>query len=511
MRKTTAMLMVLAIVGLAGMALAQETAGVGGTTLPAAEPAAVTAAPAQPAASDAEVKAKLDKTQAALDAALRRIDELEVKVTAIGGKVDASSKDVSSLSSQVQGLETKAKEAPTAAAAPAFKFQPYGYIRADAVYDDTRTSGTDATAFVMNEKPGFGSDKYFSITVRQTRLGVNILGPDVGAAKQMGKVEIDFYANAASEAKAEVQLRQAYWQLTYPTWNILVGQTWEPMSFLAPTTLNYPALGLSGNAGHRRPLIRYERTDKVWGDKSLQSDLALARSIGQTQFSASSLDDEGSDSAWPVLEGRTALSIPTSLGRPVMVAVSGHLGQEEFDQTSLVAGPPASIRTTSGKGSEYMSYSGNLEWKAPVAKEFDFMGEFFTGRNLDAYMAGIGQGVNTGVTQGTTAYAAALNKGIDATGGWCQLFYKPARIPKWGFSVGAGIDDPSNDDLSGAVNKSRNATYFTNAVYNLTDKTQIGVELAYMATDYKSSGFSSISSADGDNFRVQTMLQYNFQ
>jgi hypothetical protein len=63
----------------------------------------------------------------------------------------------------------------------------------------------------------------------------------------------------------------------------------------------------------------------------------------------------------------------------------------------------------------------------------------------------------------------------------------------------------------GAVNKSRNATYFTNAVYNLTDKTQIGVELAYMATDYKSSGFSSISSADGDNFRVQTMLQYNFQ
>jgi len=458
MRKSTLVVCALAIIAVAGGALAQETV-----------------APAP----DAEMKAQLDKTQAALDTAIRRIGELESKVNALGGKVDASSKDAASLSAQLKDLEGKAKEAAPKAASP-FAFQPYGYIKVDMIYDDTRTAATDQAAFVMPEKPGFGSDKYFSITVRQTRLGVNILGPDIGAGKQMGKVEIDFYAPASIENKPELMLRSAYWQLSYKTWNVLVGQTWEIMSPLAPNLFNYPYLALSGNPGYRKPMVRYERTDKVLGDKTLQTDLALVRGIGSSVFSSSSLDDQASDAAWPVLQSRVGITIPTSVGRPMTVGLSGHLGQEEYDTA------------TSGKGDMYMTYSGNIDWKVPILKELDFNGEFWAGRNMDGYMGGIGQGVNTGDFVP-----------VDAIGGWGQLCFKPKQLPKWLFTVGAGIDDPANDDLSSTVNKSRNATYFTNATYSLSDKTVVGMELSYQKTSY-------INDYDGDNIRVQTMLQYNF-
>jgi hypothetical protein len=434
-------------------------------------------------APDAAMKAQLDKTQAALDAAMRRIGELETKVNTLGGKVDASSKDAASLSAQIKDLEGKAKDTGAKPASD-FTFQPYGYIKVDMIYDDTRTAATDQAAFVLPEKPGFGSDKYFSITVRQTRLGVNILGPDIGAGKQSGKVEIDFYAPASIENKPEPMLRSAYWQLTFKTWNVLVGQTWEIMSPLAPNLFNYPYLALSGNPGYRKPMVRYQRTDTVLRDKTLQTDVAVVRGIGSSVFSSSSLDDQASDSGWPVLQSRAGITIPTAVGRPMIVGLSGHLGQEEYDTA------------TSGKGDEYMTYSGNIDWKVPILKELDFNGELWAGRNMDGYMGGIGQGVNT-----TDAVA------VDAIGGWGQFCYKPATLPKWLFTVGAAIDDPDNNDLSAAVgstvNKSRNATYFTNATYSLSTKTVVGVELSYMKTSY-------INDYDGGNFRVQTMLQYNF-
>ena len=75
-----------------------------------------------------------------------------------------------------------------------------------------------------------------------------------------------------------------------------------------------------------------------------------------------------------------------------------------------------------------MTYSGNLDWFIPISKSFEFTGEFFIGRNMDAYTGGIGQGVNAVATQ-SAATAAALNKPIDAIGGWGQLSYHPDA--KW--------------------------------------------------------------------------------
>ena len=482
MRPIATLICALGLIAVAGASSARETA----------------AAAAQ--VSDDEIKAGLEKARAALDNAVRRIEELEARLESLNGNLGAASDGFSSLSAHLEDLEGKSKEA--CAPRPGFPlvFQPYGYVKVDVIYDDARTSATDLAAFVLPEKPGFGSDRQFSVTVRQARLGVNILGPDIGTGKQTGKIEIDFYAPASVENKPELMLRQAYWQLAYPDWSLLVGNAGEVVSPLFPNSINYAYLALSGSPGYRKPMVRYGRTDKVFGDKTLQTGVALVRGIGSSIVSASSLDDEASDAAWPVLQSRIGISIPTSVGRPLTIGLSGHLGQEEYD---IVVVDGTSLKVTSGKGDEYMTYSGNIDWKIPVLKELDFNGEFWAGRNLDAYMAGIGQGVNTGSTQGAKNFAKALNVPVDAIGGWGQFCYRPKQLPKWLFTVGAGIDDPDNNDLSGAVNRSRNATYFTNATYSLSDKTVVGMELSYMKTSY-------INDCDGDDIRVQTMLQYDF-
>lgn len=495
MRKAKILICALAIFAVAGVALAQEAAAPA-----AAEP--VVAAPAAPAV-DAETKAKLDKTQVALDAALKRIDDLEAKVNALSGKVGTTSDSVSSLSTQMKGLEAKAKEAPAAAAAPAaplVKITPYGFLRADVIFDHTATNATDGPAFVNQEKAGFEDKKQFAITARASRIGVDIAGPDIEAGKQTGKIEVDFYGSGPNETKPEPMLRQAYWQLSYPTWNVLVGQSWEPLGPLAPSTINYPSMSYQGNVGHRKPMVRYQRTDKVFGDKTLQADLAMVRTFG-SPANEYALDDQGSAAGWPVFEARSGLSFPTSLQRPITVGLSGHFGQEAYD--TVTTNGTTALTVTEAANKQFMTYSGCIDWKVPVAANWDIMGEFYGGRNLDAFMGGAAQGVNTEVTQGAKQvnFDASLNKPIDAFGGWAQVCWRPDK--KWALNAGVGVDDPENDDLSGALNKTRNLGAFTNAWYFLSDKTKVGVEIMYIKTTYA-------GGPDGEDMRFQTAVQYNF-
>ena len=194
----------------------------------------------------------LNETRGELKNAQRRIGELEQKMGAVEGTMATTNESVHSLSTQFKQIEFKSREVGDQTGVI---FKPYGYIKVDMAYDDTRTSGTGATAFVLPETTGFGSDRHFTMTARQTRLGLNIAGPDIGEGKSAGKIEVDFYAPASVENKAQLMMRQAYWQVTYPTWNVLVGQAWEVTSPAFPNILNYAYLALSGNPGYRKPMV----------------------------------------------------------------------------------------------------------------------------------------------------------------------------------------------------------------------------------------------------------------
>jgi hypothetical protein len=123
----------------------------------------------------------------------------------------------------------------------------------------------------------------------------------------------------------------------------------------------------------------------------------------------------------------------------------------------------------------------------------------FHGKNLSAYLGGIGQGVrNIG-----TPSAPVYDEEIESRGGWVAAELGPWG--KWNFNVGFGIDDPQNDDLSSVANSNResNRMIFGNIIYSLDKNTQIGLELSQWRTQYK-------DQSDSDALRAQTSFIYKF-
>ena len=316
--------------------------------------------------------------------------------------------------------------------------QLYGYIKADASYDCSRSFPGNYILWVNNERTnGDGDD--FNLTANQTRFGVRINGPDDGNVKTSGLVEIDFYGGGA-ENKAQPMMRHAYLNIEWPKdrCSILAGQTYDVISPLWPETLNYTVMWDVGNIGYRRPQIRLTKSCAMNKDTDLKFEVAAARTIGRAdQLNTTTVNSEsGANEGWPTVQARTSVTFPWCGYKPTTIGVSGHYGREEFD----VGTTPASGIFSSKK--EFDSWSLNLDVLQPITKVLTIKGELFTGENLGTYFGGIGQGVRRPYSQQHNDF----DKEIQAKGGWIAATLGP--YDKWRFNVGAGIDDVDNDDIN---------------------------------------------------------------
>ena len=77
-----------------------------------------------------------------------------------------------------------------------FKFRPYGFIKLDAVYDDSRTYVGNFALYAQSEAT-HKNDNEFNMTARQTRLGLDILAPKIYDWEAWGRIEVDFYGDGA--------------------------------------------------------------------------------------------------------------------------------------------------------------------------------------------------------------------------------------------------------------------------------------------------------------------------
>lgn len=360
--------------------------------------------------------------------------------------------------------------------------QLYGYVKADASYDASRTTPGNYVLYVDSEKSN-KNDNEFNLTVNQTRFGVKITGPDDEVVKTSGLVEGDFYGNYADENKAKIQLRHAYLKLDWPQdkFSILAGQTSDTMSPLLPDTLNYTVLWDAGNIGYRRPQIRLTKGFPVGKDTELQLEGAIARTIGRTSPLGS---ESGEDAGFPTLQGRASVTLPWFGFKPMTVGFSGHWGREEYDFNNITA------RVINKK---FESWSINLDLTGPINKWLTIKGELFTGENLNTYFGGIGQGVNINAKTG-------VYDEIAAKGGWLGAGLGPWN--KWRFNVGAGVDGVDRSDVK-TGDRLRNRSIFGNVIYSVDRNAEIGFELSSWQTDYK-------GQCDADSLRAQTSLIYKF-
>jgi hypothetical protein len=402
------------------------------------------------------------------------IQELRRENASLRGRVSALEAELKTIKEMLGvpaavPLATATAQKTAKPMAPAMDF--YGYIKADLSYDSAGVAAGNFAQWVASR--AVDEEEQWSLTARQTRLGVRVAGPESEDLKVSGKVEADFYNAGGGENKSAPMLRHAYTEISWPDQGLvlLAGQTSDVFSPLVPSTLNYCVSWWGGDIGYRRPQFRLTKT---WQGEESATDLSVAvsRTTGHDLPGAGA----GDDTERPTLQGRVGYAT-TMGGRPFGVGVSGHWGTEEAD-------------VASGATENFETWSLNLDLKMPLWDGAMLQAEAFTGDNLDAYLGGIGQGVNG---------AAFQEQEISARGGWLEL---KQQLGNYAIGIGAAMDDPDGDDLS-ATMRARNAVIWGNVVYAMTDNLRLGLELSRWETHY-------VNQKDGRAIRLQTSVIYSF-
>ncbi|MBT4483301.1 MAG: hypothetical protein HOC71_06450 [Candidatus Latescibacteria bacterium] len=337
------------------------------------------------------------------------------------------------------------------------EFKPYGYFKLDMAYDTARTNSGNYVFWVNST----GKDGEFNMTARQTRLGGNLSFTELNDKKVTANFEIDFYGGGA-ENKNTMMMRHAYLKVDFENYYILAGQTSDVVSPLVPTTVNYTVLWNCGNVGYRHPQLQIGNN----ATRGLQIIGALSRNI-ENNF------DADKDSSLPSLQAR--LSYITSA---LNVGISGHYGKSEYINDE-------------GDNKNYKSYSLNIHGNYAVTNAILVKGELFTGRTLDQYLGGVGQGF-------------IEEKEVESSGGWINSVLKVGNNTSYG--IGLGIDQPNKDNIKDPLNRSSNRCIFTNVFTKIAHNTTFALELSHWTTGY----FNAVGEKDKSNIRAHTALILNF-
>jgi hypothetical protein len=357
----------------------------------------------------------------------------------------------------------------------------YGFIRLDAIFDDSRPSAIQTPTFIRSEAPGAEDQDSFNFHPRLTRFGFNYDGPriggdggDHGGAKLGAKIEIDFQAGGG-EARQLMRMRHAYMTVDWAKTRLLVGQTWDLMSPLYPTVNSDTLMWNAGNLGDRRPQIRGRFMNETAGGGilSFEGGLGLSGAIDRQDLDANGVRD-GDDGLLQNLQARLAYG-RSATGRRWNVGLSGHFGREETE--GLIAGHDSF-------DSSSLSFDFEGKWGKVGLK-----GEIWTGSNLDDFRGGAGQGVNV-----------ATGREIDASGGWLELGLDLTKV--YSLYFGYTVDDPSDEDLPDGGRTRNGAWYLVNR-FKIARPFMIGIDYLNWQTEFK-------GLPEGDDNRFNLYLVYNF-
>jgi hypothetical protein len=377
------------------------------------------------------------------------------------------------------------------------KLKFYGFLRLDAIYDDSRPNNSQTIGWILSEDenapPGVGAGgknrENFTMHPRLTRFGMDFDGPVVSAlgdAKVDGKLEIDFYNNGLqgqSESRAAVRMRHAWARLGWGAFTLLAGQTNDVISPIFPIVNPDLVMWGAGNLGDRRPQVRPEYVVPLGGDGG---KLLLTGMVGLTGADDNSdLDSpgtygagyrDGEASALPTLQARVGYRTPFYEKQNFEAGVWGDRAWEDPDQR--IAGE-----------THFDSYAYGFDFTVPVYEDLVYLkGEGWTGTNVDDVRGGIFQGINT-VTGDT----------IDSRGGFVEAGFKPASF--WTIAGGYSRDDPDNSDLNDGGRAANKIWYVGNRFK--FDVIEFGFDYLYWTTEYV--GFD-----DGTDNRIQAYMSYAF-
>lgn len=351
---------------------------------------------------------------------------------------------------------------------------PYGYIKADAVYETAPTAflpvgSRGDWAYFVPPDAGDG-EGIFTVSARETRLGVRLAAAEHGQIQTTGVVEGDFFGGGP-DAGYTPRLRLAYLDLAWANGvSLRAGHEWDAFVTFHPRTLDTSALGFAGHIYGRRPQVRvtYATGTPEQGRVSLR--VAAARTTGPG----------AAQSEYPTLQGGVILERQLANNRVAVAGLTGHWGRESVRIPNAEGGVHAG---------RYDTWSAIASLLLPVTRQLTLQGTLWRGANLDAYIGGIGQGINP-----------ELDTEIHSTGGWLQVLADASDSLTLG--AGYGAEQPDGGDLSDGQ-RERNERLFANAFFRLTPDITLGGEIAHLNTQYKAGETARAN-------RVQFSIIYRF-
>jgi hypothetical protein len=358
--------------------------------------------------------------------------------------------------------------------APVQKLRLYGFIKTDFVFDDSRTNDVDATTFVLPEQ-STPNDRQFGATVKNSRLGLDLEGPKLWGGNIKGKLEIDFFDKTTDNA-FKPRVRHLYADLVSAGWSLLIGQSWDVVGPLGPATLNTNGwLWNAGNIGFRRTQARLTYKSGISERWGIALQMSINRNIGVSNSSLNTGDDSG----WPLLEARMSMTKKTMSGRVLELGLGGLYGEEEIDRQGEAPGGRWRARQSGVVG----------DFLVPISHPLTLQGEFYVGTNLDALLAGIGQGVNL-----------LKETGIRTSGGWAQISYK--ILGSLTLNSGFGVDRVDNGDINSG-DKASNQVFFFNVFFSPIEPLGFGAEFSDWRTRY-------LALEVADNNKLQVSVTWSF-
>jgi len=412
------------------------------------------------------VEDQLKEMRAEIQRLRQELDAVKQELSDRGQALD----DVALLPAHVQELAQTKVEAGSK-----MPLRLFGTVASNTFLNTGEPNWLDIPNIALAPRPGLRPGS-FSSSLRQTRVGVAFEGPTVSGLRLNGTVVADFFGGIPNFQTGQVmglpRLLYAYMRLDGEKTAFEIGQDQMMLAPRNPTSLmgmSFPTLYRSGNLYLRAPQIRGERT-LASGD------------AGQFKVVGGIMAPVSGEFVDPLYQ-----FVPPNLPgeRSRVPAV-----QTRLSWGGVPAGPYEQplweVGFSGSYGRERRETGTNETWA--TAFDFDatagrigFGGEYFVGRNLDAFGGGVAQVAKSHGGWIETRLAATSRLSFNGGYGTDRLFHV-ARFP---------------------VTRERNTTVFANGIYSFTPEFRASLEYQRLVT-------RAVTRAQNRNNHFNLTFAYSF-
>jgi len=271
----------------------------------------------------------------------------------------------------------------------------YGFVRVDAIYDDSRPSAFQTPLFILSEdeRTGLRDNEDLTLHPRLTRFGMNYTGPQVprlGNGSLSGKIEIDFQ-NGGRESRAISRFRHAFLQTSWKRGSLLLGQTTDVISPLLPNVNADTLMWNAGNLGDRRPQVRYRYKS---GLVTFESAAGLTGAVDELDLDSDGVRD-GEASALPNLQMRVGFDSSSKDFWSI-----GMWGLRGWQQTNKAFGGER----------RFVSSAVGADYKLAFGKRARVQGEAWMGEALGDFRGCIGRALTARPAKRSRVVAVARGR-----------------------------------------------------------------------------------------------------